>query len=231
MESKVLVVDSMGSILNPTTPSRSRRWIRSGRATPFWKDGKFCIRLNDIPGICENTSEEYIMDKKTTLSMSESQAYCELGTLEELKTKLSILDAYRELGTPEEIREAFDGDLKAYQYFGSLEELKTKLSILDAYRELGTPELIREVFDKVDGLIKKCSSLKKYKSLGHYEWISACLEELERFRMIGSVEYFCELAIREATSKYASLCETAGFDEVSESLSLEYVTKCMKVPF
>jgi len=30
----------------PTTPSRARRWIKSGKATGFWKHGVFCIRLN-----------------------------------------------------------------------------------------------------------------------------------------------------------------------------------------
>jgi hypothetical protein len=30
----------------PTTASRARRWIRDGKATPFWSKGVFCIRLN-----------------------------------------------------------------------------------------------------------------------------------------------------------------------------------------
>lgn len=33
----------------PTTPSRARRWIQSGKATPFWKRGVFCVRLNVEP--------------------------------------------------------------------------------------------------------------------------------------------------------------------------------------
>ncbi len=33
----------------PTTPSRARRWIRDKLATPFWKKGLFCIRLNFDP--------------------------------------------------------------------------------------------------------------------------------------------------------------------------------------
>jgi hypothetical protein len=33
----------------PTKPSRARRWIRSGKATPFWKKGIFCVRLNYEP--------------------------------------------------------------------------------------------------------------------------------------------------------------------------------------
>lgn len=35
--------------LMPTTPSRARRWIESGRATPFWKKGVFCVCLNTEP--------------------------------------------------------------------------------------------------------------------------------------------------------------------------------------
>lgn len=33
----------------PTTSSRARRWIESGKATPFWKKGIFCVRLNVEP--------------------------------------------------------------------------------------------------------------------------------------------------------------------------------------
>src|SRR3990167_240836 len=32
--------------LMPTTLLRARRWIASGKATPFWKKGVFCVRLN-----------------------------------------------------------------------------------------------------------------------------------------------------------------------------------------
>ncbi|MCU0544002.1 MAG: RRXRR domain-containing protein [Oscillatoriaceae cyanobacterium Prado104] len=33
----------------PTTPSRAKRWIKSGKATPFFKKGVFCVRLNVEP--------------------------------------------------------------------------------------------------------------------------------------------------------------------------------------
>ena len=33
----------------PTKPSRARQWIKSGKATPFWKNGVFCVRLNVEP--------------------------------------------------------------------------------------------------------------------------------------------------------------------------------------
>lgn len=45
----VPVVDANGKPLMPTTPSRARRWIKSGRAAPFWKKGVFCVRLNVEP--------------------------------------------------------------------------------------------------------------------------------------------------------------------------------------
>jgi len=45
----VPVVDKNQNPLMPTTPSRARRWIREGKATPFWKRGIFCVRLNVEP--------------------------------------------------------------------------------------------------------------------------------------------------------------------------------------
>ena len=45
----VPVVDGAKQPLLPTTPARARRWIKSGKATPFWKGGVFCVRLNQKP--------------------------------------------------------------------------------------------------------------------------------------------------------------------------------------
>jgi RRXRR protein len=45
----VPVVDQGQRPLMPTTPSRARRWIKSGKATAFWKGGIFCVRLNAEP--------------------------------------------------------------------------------------------------------------------------------------------------------------------------------------
>jgi RRXRR protein len=45
----VPVVDCEGKPLMPTTPSRARRWIKLGEATPFFKKGIFCVRLNCGP--------------------------------------------------------------------------------------------------------------------------------------------------------------------------------------
>ena len=42
----VPVVDTEDNPLMPTTPSRARKWVKSGKATHFWKGGFFCVRLN-----------------------------------------------------------------------------------------------------------------------------------------------------------------------------------------
>jgi len=49
----VPVVDAKQQPLMPTTPSRARRWIKEKKATPFWKRGIFCVRLNVEPSACE----------------------------------------------------------------------------------------------------------------------------------------------------------------------------------
>jgi len=45
----VPIVDKDQRPLMPTTPARARKWIESGKATPFWKRGVFCVRLNVEP--------------------------------------------------------------------------------------------------------------------------------------------------------------------------------------
>lgn len=45
----VPVVDNNQRPLMPTTAARAKRWIQSGKATPFWKRGVFCVRLNIEP--------------------------------------------------------------------------------------------------------------------------------------------------------------------------------------
>src|SRR5215469_10456048 len=45
----VPVVDKDQRLLMPTTPARARRWLKSGKATAFWKGGLFCVRLNADP--------------------------------------------------------------------------------------------------------------------------------------------------------------------------------------
>ena len=45
----VPVVDKDQNPLMPTKPSRARKWIRDKKATPFWKNGVLCVRLNVNP--------------------------------------------------------------------------------------------------------------------------------------------------------------------------------------
>jgi len=45
----VAVVDQKQHPLMPTTPARAKRWIKSGKATAFWRGGIFCVRLNGEP--------------------------------------------------------------------------------------------------------------------------------------------------------------------------------------
>ena len=52
----VPVVDKHQKPLMPTKPSRARKWIRDKKATPFWKNGVFCVRLNVDP------SDHYFQD-------------------------------------------------------------------------------------------------------------------------------------------------------------------------
>src|SRR5260370_37825923 len=49
----VPVVDQDQQPLMPTTPARAKRWIKSGKATHFWKGGIFCVRLNSEPSARE----------------------------------------------------------------------------------------------------------------------------------------------------------------------------------
>ncbi len=49
MQKTVAVLDSSQIPLMPTTASRAAKWIKSGKATPFWKKGIFCVRLNIEP--------------------------------------------------------------------------------------------------------------------------------------------------------------------------------------
>ena len=45
----VPVCDHHSASLMPTAPARARRWVKMGKATPFWKGGIWCVRLNQEP--------------------------------------------------------------------------------------------------------------------------------------------------------------------------------------
>jgi RRXRR protein len=49
MQKSVPVIDRDQKPLMPTTRARADKWIKSSKATPFWKKGIFCVRLNIEP--------------------------------------------------------------------------------------------------------------------------------------------------------------------------------------
>jgi hypothetical protein len=49
MQKSVPVVDQNQIPLMPTTRTRADKWVKVGKATPFWKRGIFCVRLNIEP--------------------------------------------------------------------------------------------------------------------------------------------------------------------------------------
>ncbi|HEY7350876.1 MAG TPA: RRXRR domain-containing protein [Ktedonobacterales bacterium] len=73
----VSVVDQDRQPLMPTTPARARRWVKQGKATPFWKGGVWCVRLNQEPsrrerqplavGIDPGSKKEALVVKYETL--------------------------------------------------------------------------------------------------------------------------------------------------------------------
>ena len=75
----VPVVDRDQKPLMPAKISRVKRWIKSGKATPFWKRGVFCIRLNEEPSSRETQPIAVGIDpgsKKEGFSVkSESHTY------------------------------------------------------------------------------------------------------------------------------------------------------------
>src|SRR5215467_10212394 len=80
----VPVVDHHLQPLMPTTSARARRWIKSGKATPFWKGGVFCVRLNQEPsarhiqpiavGIDPGSKKEALVVKSTAHTYLNVQA-------------------------------------------------------------------------------------------------------------------------------------------------------------
>jgi RRXRR protein len=58
----VPVVDREQRPLMPTTPARARRWIKTAKATAFWKGGLFCVRLNIEPSAREHQRVAVGMD-------------------------------------------------------------------------------------------------------------------------------------------------------------------------
>ena len=78
---RVPVVDKQGAPLMPTHPNRAARWVQSGRATPFWSRGVWCIRLNDEPSGRHTQSVAIGIDpgsKREGITVA-SEAHCYLN--------------------------------------------------------------------------------------------------------------------------------------------------------
>src|SRR6266571_3271885 len=106
----VPVVDQQQRPLMPTTPSRARRWIRSGKATTFWKGGLFCVRLNFEPsaragqpiavGIDPGSKKEGLVVASAAHTYLNIQADARTGVKEAVKQKSRMRRTRRGRQTP-----------------------------------------------------------------------------------------------------------------------------------
>lgn len=106
----VPVIDSNQRPLMPTTPNRAATWIKSRKATPFWKKGIFCVRLNVEPSARIMQSVTVGIDpgsKKEAFTVkSESHTYQNIQTdavtwvKDAVKTRREMRRARRFRNTP-----------------------------------------------------------------------------------------------------------------------------------
>jgi hypothetical protein len=106
----VPVVDHYQQPLMPTTPARARRWINSGKATPFWKGGVFCVRLNQEPsarstqpivvGIDPGSKKEALVVKSTAHTYLNIQVDAVTWVKEAVTTRHQLRRARRFRKTP-----------------------------------------------------------------------------------------------------------------------------------
>lgn len=107
---KVPVVDKNNKPLMPTIPSRARRWIKEGKATPFWKFGVFCVRLNIDPsdnkkqdiavGIDPGSKRHGITVKSTAYTFLNIQASANTLVKDKLETRKNLRRSRRNRKTP-----------------------------------------------------------------------------------------------------------------------------------
>jgi hypothetical protein len=106
----VPVVDSNQRPLMPTTSSRARRWIKQKKATPYWKKGVFCVRLNVEPidrktqpiavGIDPGSKREgYTVKSKSHIYLN-IQTHAVDWVKEHVKTRRNMRRARRFRNTP-----------------------------------------------------------------------------------------------------------------------------------
>jgi RRXRR protein len=106
----VPVVDQEQRPLMPTTPSRARRWIKSGKATTFWKGGLFCVRLNIDPsaregqpiavGIDPGSKKEGLVVASAAHTYLNIQADARTGVKQAVRQKSSMRRTRRGRKTP-----------------------------------------------------------------------------------------------------------------------------------
>lgn len=79
-----------GKPLMPTKPSRARRWIRDGKATPYWSNGIFCVRLNVPP--CDSYFQDIAVGvdpgSKKEAFTAKSAAHTYLNVQADAKTRV-----------------------------------------------------------------------------------------------------------------------------------------------
>jgi hypothetical protein len=106
----VPVLDSEQQPLMPTTPARARRWIKSGKATTFWKGGLFCVRLNVAPsaremqplaiGIDPGSKKEGLVVASAAHTYLNIQADARTGVKQAVKQKRQMRRTRRGRKTP-----------------------------------------------------------------------------------------------------------------------------------
>ena len=105
----VPVVDFDQNPLMPTKPSRARRWIKEGKATPFWKKGIFCVRLNVEPssdhkqdiavGIDPGSKKEGFTVKSSSHTYLNIQADAVTWVKEHVETRRMMRNSRRQRNT------------------------------------------------------------------------------------------------------------------------------------
>jgi len=110
MDLFVPVCDQTGLPLMPTRPARARRWVRQGKATPFWKQGVWCVRLNQEPsarliqpiavGIDPGSKKEALVVKSAAHTYLNLQADAVTWVKDAVKTRRTMRRARRFRKTP-----------------------------------------------------------------------------------------------------------------------------------
>jgi hypothetical protein len=106
----VPVNDQDGLPLLPTRPARARRWVKQGKATPFWKQGVWCVRLNQAPsaratqpiavGIDPGSQKEALVVKSTAHTYLNVQADAVTWVKDAVETRHQRRRSWRLRKTP-----------------------------------------------------------------------------------------------------------------------------------